>query len=87
MLFYELGYTVQLLSHIDAFNHFIMNDKLLNKDRKKLYSAFIKYLKKIDSVRLFFNSGNFESLWAKIETDNSVYNKKWLLKKMEEMAQ
>ncbi len=87
MLYYELGYTVQLLSHIDAFNHFIMNDKLLNKERKKMYSAFIKYLKKIDSVRLFFNRSNFEKLWSKIETENSVYNKKWLLKKMEEMAQ
>jgi len=87
MLYYELGFTVQLLSHIDAFNHFIMNDKLLNKERKKMYSAFIKYLKKIDSVRLFFNRSNFEKLWSKIETENSVYNKKWLLKKMEEMAQ
>lgn len=86
MLFYELGYTVQLLSHIDAFNHFVMNDKLLNRERKKIYSAFIKYLKKIDSVRLFFNRSNFEQLWAKIETDNNVYNKKWLLKKMEELA-
>ncbi len=47
----------------------------------------IKYLKKIDSVRLFFNRSNFEKLWSKIETENSVYNKKWLLKKMEEMAQ
>ncbi len=87
MLYYELGYTVQLLSHIDAFNHFIMNDKLLNKERKRIYSAFIKYLKKVDSVRLFFNKAIFEKLWSKIETDNSVYNKKWLLKKMEEMAQ
>ena len=87
MLYYELGYTVQLLSHIDAFNHFIMNDKLLNKERKRIYSAFIKYLKKVDSIRLFFNNENFEKLWSKIETDNDVYNKKWLLKKMEEMAQ
>lgn len=87
MLYYELGYTVQLLSHIDAFNHFIMNDKLLNKERKRIYSAFIKYLKKVDSVRLFFNKANFGKLWSKIETDNDVYNKKWLLKKMEEIAQ
>lgn len=87
MLLYELGYTVQLLSHIDAFNHFIMNDKLLNRERKKSYSAFIKYLKKIDSVRLFFNRPNFETLWTKIETDGPVYNKKWLLKKMKDLAQ
>ena len=82
MLFYELGYTLQLLSHIDAFNHFIMNDKLLNKDRKKNYSAFINYLKKIDSLRIYCKSDNYLKLKSKIESDEMVYNKSWLLKKM-----
>ena len=85
MLYYELGYTVQLLSHIDAFNHFIMNDKLLNRERKKVYSAFIHYLKKIDSVRLFFSNAAFEKLKFKLEQENSVYYKDWLLKKLESL--
>lgn len=86
MLYYELGYTVQLLSHIDAFNHFILNDKLLNKERKKIYSSFIKYLKKIDSLRLFYNKGALEKLRFKIESDQFVHNKTWLLKKMDQIT-
>lgn len=85
MLFYELGYTVQLLSHIDAFNHFIINDKLLNRERKKTYSLFIKYLKKIDSIRLFFNQSAYEKLGKKLTEERSVYNKNWLLRKLSEL--
>lgn len=86
MLYYELGYTVQLLSHIDAFNHFILNDKLLNKERKKIYSSFIKYLKKIDSLRLFYNKSALDKLRLKIESDKLVHNKSWLLKKMDQIT-
>lgn len=86
MLFYELGYTVQLLSHIDAFNHFIMNDKLLNKDRKNIYSAFMKYLKKMDSIKQSFSQNKYAKLKEKLDIDKEVYYKDWLLKKMDQLA-
>ncbi len=82
MLYYELGYEVQLLSHFDAFSHFIMNDKLLNTERKKAYSAFMKYLKKIDSIRLFYNHNAFIKVRNKLEEEQAVYSKEWLLKKL-----
>lgn len=87
MLFYELGYTVQLLSHIDAFNHFIMNDNLLNSNRKKVYSVFIKYLKKIDSIRLFYNEAAYEKLKNKLSLEKAVYNKNWLVNKLDQLEQ
>lgn len=86
MLYFELGYSVQLMAHIDAFNHFIINDILLNSERKKTYSAFIKYLKKIERNKLFLNKKNYTALFLKITAESDVYNKKWLLKKMDELA-
>ena len=85
MLYYELGYTVQLLSHIDAFNHFIINDKLLNWERKLYYSVFIKYLKKTDSIRLFYNQQALDKLKNRLTDEKTIYNKSWLLKKIEEI--
>jgi uracil phosphoribosyltransferase len=84
MLYYELGYNDQLLSHIDSFNHFIINDRFLNKERKKYYSNFIRYIKKIERIRQYNLFDNIEAQKQKITTDNTLYYKDWLLKKLDE---
>jgi hypothetical protein len=86
MLYYELGYNDQLLSHIDSFNHFIINDRFLNKERKKYYSNFIRYIKKIERIRQYSLYDNTEAQKKKITADNTLYYKDWLLKKLDEFT-
>ncbi len=87
MLYYELRYNDQLLSHIDSFNHFIINDRFLNKERKKNYSNFIRFVKKIERIRQYTLIENAEELKKKINADIKLYYKDWLLKKIAEIKQ
>ena len=86
MLYYELDYPDLLLSHIDTFNHFIINDHLLNNERKKYYSSFIKYVKRIDKIRSGNNLSDAEDQKKKINEDKAVYYKDWLLEKLDELV-
>jgi hypothetical protein len=85
MLYYELDYSELLLSHIDTFNHFIINDKLLNKERKKYYSVFIKYVKRIENLKHTGYKDEAENLKKMINADQTVYYKDWLTEKLDEI--
>jgi hypothetical protein len=84
MLYYELDYNEQLLSHIDAFNHFIINDQLVNNERKRIYSGFIRYVKKIERIRQKNLAGEAEKMLKKITDDQRVFYKDWLIEKLDE---
>lgn len=84
MVYYELGYDDLLLGHLDTFNHFIINDKLLNKERKKIYSGFIRYVKKTDRIRQRKLAAEADELQRKIINDTAVFYRDWLIEKLEE---
>lgn len=85
MLYYELDYSELLLSHADSFNHFVVNDRLLNKTRKKYYSNFVKYVMRFDKMRSAGRVDEAQNLKMKIRNDQTVYYKDWLLEKLDEL--
>lgn len=84
-LYYELNHEESLLSHIDSFRHFLVNDNHLPKERKEYFTNFIKYVKYINNLRN--KTGGIESgqLKDKIAAETVIHNKEWLFSKVEEI--
>jgi hypothetical protein len=85
MLFYELDYTELLLSHIDSFNHFLLNDKLITAERKEHYSNFLKSIKAIIVYKGCGKGQDIDFLRKKIIENHIIYNKEWLIEKLDEL--
>lgn len=85
MIYYELDYGDLLLSHLDAFNHFLINDALISDERKIYYSNFIKYVRNLSGLRDKDDEHGKDCLKIKITDETKVYNKEWLLEKLNEI--
>lgn len=85
MLYYELDYGDLLMSHLDSFNHFILNDSIVTNERKEHYSDFVKYLKQLNSPKEQDKNHTLYKLTGKIIENTAAYNKEWLLEKIEEL--
>ncbi|RPI16142.1 MAG: hypothetical protein EHM58_12545 [Ignavibacteriae bacterium] len=85
-LYYELDMDDVLLSHIDAFRHFLMNDKLIPSGKKETYSGFIKYIKALSILKNKKSSEEVYLLTKKISDNPVIFNKEWLLKKLETIS-
>jgi hypothetical protein len=85
MLYYELNYSDLFLSHLDSFNHFILNDNLISDERKLYYSGFIKFIKQLSGLRDKEKIEELQSLKQKILEDQTLYDNEWLLEKIDEL--
>lgn len=86
MLYYELEYIDLLFSHIDSFNHFLLNDKLITKERKEHYSNFLKYMKTLIGYKDTGKRQDIALFRKKMAENHTVYNKDWLLEKLNELV-
>jgi hypothetical protein len=83
MLYFELKYSEEAMYSIDAFKHFLNDNKYVAAPRKESNMQFIKYysgLLKAYSSKNDFNAGKLLK-----ELHNAPYfeNKKWLIEKAE----
>ncbi len=85
MLYYELDYGDLLLSHLDSFNHFLLNDNLISEERKLYYSSFIKYIRHLSGLRDKEKKQDLQQLKKKVLEDRTLYNNEWLLEKIDEL--
>lgn len=85
MLYYELDYGDLLFSHLDSFNHFLLNDSLITDERKIYYSSFIKYIRHLSGVKDKGKKHDLQSLNQKISNDRTIFNKEWLIEKINEL--
>jgi len=87
MLYYELDYDDLLISHLDSFNHFLLNDKLISDDRKLYYSGFIKYIRHLSGLRDKEKKQDLQQLRQKVSEDQALYNKEWVLEKIDALLE
>jgi hypothetical protein len=85
-LYYELEMDELLISHIDAFRHFLMNDKLIPGEKKKYYSNFIKIIKNLFILKNKNNKEEIHHLAEKISDNHSIYDRDWLIEKIKEIS-
>lgn len=85
-LYYELEMDEMLISHIDAFRHFLMHDKLFSQEKKEYYSNFVKTVNNLFMLRNKCNKEGVYLLAEKLSTVTDVFEKEWLLEKIEELT-
>ena len=79
--YYELDEIDPLYSQMDAFSTFLRREKSLNQ-RKHRYLNFISYLKRITNS--YGDKKKISGIHDKLNVDNEVVNKPWLLDKIAE---
>ena len=84
MLYYELDYGDLLLSHLDSFNHFLINDTLISDERKEFYSNFSKYIKNLSGLKDKGKKLNLQGLKQKVKDEKTLHNREWLIEKIDE---
>lgn len=84
-LYYELKMSEQFLSLIDSFRHFLSHDKLLAPEIKQIFINFEKYTKALYDVRNKNDVRELKTLKQKIQAETALYNKEWILAKIDEL--
>lgn len=84
-IYFELNYIEESLTLIDSFEHFLKKDTKINKSVKPSYAGFLKYYKKLVQCRIKEDYSSTVLLAEKLQKDKAN-EKKWLLKKLNEMA-
>ncbi len=85
MIYYEMKYEEPMISSMEAFRHFLSNNKLLPDIKKDMYTNFYKFFKKIINLSSGEDKIELEQLKNKISGTASVFNKNWILKKINEL--
>lgn len=85
LLFYEMDSLDALQSALDAFRHFISNNKLIPENRKPIFLNFYRYTNKLLSCRFNGSKSNIEFLKISLQKESMVVNKEWLIQKYDEL--
>lgn len=85
MIYYEMNSLEPLFSSMEAFRHFLLNNKLLPDIKKKLYLNFYKFFKKTINFSLKNDREDLELLKAEITSCEVVFNKNWIVKKIDNL--
>jgi len=83
-IYYELDIISSLESSIDAFRHFLKNDKIVPDERKVPYAIFNKNLLKLLKLKLKPDVEELELFHDNISV-GSYFNKEWLQIKVKEL--
>ncbi len=83
-IFYEMGIEDSLISALESFRHFLVNNKLIPNERRMYYSNFHKILSKIVSLSDKRNKTDLEIVKRQLSDDSKIINKSWLLDKIDD---
>jgi hypothetical protein len=90
MIFYELDWSDQAASAVDAYSHFLRKDKLIAEWRKQYFESFLKVYSKI--LKLKENPNNKINEASTIELKNQIARaglldtRGWLIDKIGELS-
>ena len=74
-----------LISSLEAFRHFLSNNKLLPENKKVSYSNFYKFFNKVVSYNIKKDKIELENLKMKISGNITVFNKHWIIEKINKL--
>lgn len=83
--YYELGYTEELISHIDTYKHFLSRDDKRTEQFKEKNKYFLKCVLNLAKLKENFNAVELEMLKKEIENAEYFSHKEWLLEKANEL--
>ncbi|RMG70146.1 MAG: hypothetical protein D6722_09065, partial [Bacteroidetes bacterium] len=103
--FYELGARTTLLKiyferedeealnyHLDAFGHYVRRPRAVSVTQKALYSALIRYTRRLSRVRIRLKYGlarpaELARLQAQVKENHQVAQRAWLLEQLQVLSQ
>ena len=92
--YYELNEEEALLALCEAFDKYIKRQKTVSEDYRKGTENLVKYTRKLASLKSKIayekrekTESNFQKLEQAITAENNIFNKKWLVEKLEELKQ
>ncbi|MBK8552913.1 MAG: hypothetical protein IPL53_18380 [Ignavibacteria bacterium] len=85
MIYYETGSVESLLSSLEAYRHFLQNNKMLPDNKKKLYLNFHKYMNKLVNIQKKKDKSEIIKLRDDLALEITISSKDWLLKKADEI--
>lgn len=84
-IYYELGYIEQAFSMVDSYNHFLASSKEISRSFKKFYKNFLGFYFILLKIRSGQSKESLSFLKSKVEKENEMINKAWLLEKINEV--
>ncbi len=85
MAHYELGNIEPAISMIDSYRHFLTLSKDANNILKNGCVNFLQYFNKLMKLKLKPDEAECFSLKKELSQSKGVFNKWWLLNKLEEI--
>ena len=86
MIYFETGEEESLISSLEAYRHFLSNNKLLPENKKELYTNFYRYFSRIFSAKIKKDKTELGRIRMSITPDIMIYNKDWLIRKINEQV-
>lgn len=90
--YYELDEEEALLALCEAFDKYIKRQKTVSEDYRKGTENLVKYTRKLASLKSKLGyekrekiGASFDKLEQRILEENNIFNKKWLVEKLEEL--
>ncbi|MEO8210157.1 MAG: hypothetical protein ABI840_06320 [bacterium] len=84
-VYYELNYFEQAFHSIDAFKHFIRDNKEIIEDFKNIYRNFIRLYEELIKIKSGQSKKAVFLIKKNIEEEIDIASKFWLLRKAEEL--
>lgn len=84
MIYFETGEEESLISSLEAYRHFLSNNKLLPANKKELYTNFYRYFSRIFSAKIKKDRTELGRIKKGITPDIIIFNKDWLIRKIDE---
>ena len=84
-IYYELGNIEQAYSLVDSYKHFLSSTKEITEIYLKRYEKFLKYYFHLLRVKSGQSKEKPAFILSKIEKEDKINNKKWLLEKAAEL--
>ncbi len=83
--FYELNEELALVNHAESYKAFLRKNKSFQKDNKTGLINFINITQGLFKLKHKFSKSTKETFRKKIEKQTTIFNKKWLLQKLDEV--
>jgi hypothetical protein len=85
-IYFELNHTEQAFSLVDSYKHFLSLNKELPESFKIIYNKFLKYYFELLKIKSGQSKETPSFIKSKIEKENKLVFKKWLLEKSQELS-
>ncbi|HMS34590.1 MAG TPA: hypothetical protein PKC91_10940 [Ignavibacteria bacterium] len=85
MIYFETGEEESLISSLEAYRHFLTNNKLLPENKKELYTNFYKFFSRIFNTKIKNDKLELRRIKDSIPSDMKIFNKDWLIRKIDKL--